>query len=469
MSKSGPRKKGDVYCVVLHAKSPVYKTAIISNTLNPSFESQDCTFFLDESDPMLRIMFFEKNLAGRDDVLGGVFVNLKDVCLYKSDSESEEAVPHMWLELTRRNRKEFGPETRSGWVCVKIQINMETDSVEGMLAHLGTPLQVMPFRMTHLDLILMDNHTVGGRLISAATVTKWDHVAIVMPKEGIEGLALMEATRDGVSVCPLEDRVKAILDTGATLGVRRLRNFKRTRAIRDTLADFASEHNGKPYEESISTLIKSKFKSNTEADLSSLFCSELVAAAYQRVLIIQKSHVSSNFSPKDFSLDVVPGLTYGVLDCVKKFSKTHFSASDFERYTSSPSVGHYLKADGLRTALRRISQSSEGVLESDDSGGDLGVGIPIPRSRRSSRNLSNSLGSADSSKSSSTQSSSVPDEGGSAKTSPRLSPRVSPRIGNRSESQPLSSVAVEKSPLAGRAKSKKIERRISMASFYDTE
>ena len=40
---------------------------------------------------------------------------------------------------------------------------------------------------------------------------------------------------------------------------------------------------------------------NTHEDLSSLFCSELVAAAYQRMGIIKSDRASNSYTPDDFS------------------------------------------------------------------------------------------------------------------------------------------------------------------------
>ena len=40
---------------------------------------------------------------------------------------------------------------------------------------------------------------------------------------------------------------------------------------------------------------------NTQEDLSSLFCSELVAAAYQRMNLIKNDRPSNTYTPDDFS------------------------------------------------------------------------------------------------------------------------------------------------------------------------
>ena len=73
---------------------------------------------------------------------------------------------------------------------------------------------------------------------------------------------------------------------------------------------FRKEVQGKPYEKSKLDLIRSAFDSNKEylsflendeEDLSSLFCSELVAEAYKRMGILDTMKLSSEFTPDDFT------------------------------------------------------------------------------------------------------------------------------------------------------------------------
>ena len=74
------------------------------------------------------------------------------------------------------------------------------------------------------------------------------------------------------------------------------------------LLQFRKEVQGRPYEENKFEMICSSFDGkylsfleNEEEDLSSLFCSELVAEAYKRMGILDTTKLSSEFTPDDFS------------------------------------------------------------------------------------------------------------------------------------------------------------------------
>ena len=78
------------------------------------------------------------------------------------------------------------------------------------------------------------------------------------------------------------------------------------------LLRFRKEVQGTPYEKNFLHLIGAAFDSveelfgffkNAKEDLSSIFCSELVAAAYKRMGLLdnKKAKVSSEFTPDDFS------------------------------------------------------------------------------------------------------------------------------------------------------------------------
>ena len=73
---------------------------------------------------------------------------------------------------------------------------------------------------------------------------------------------------------------------------------------------FRKEVQGRPYEKNKIELILSaidaqekylSFLRNTHEDLSSLFCSELVAEAYKRMGILNTTKFSNEFTPDDFS------------------------------------------------------------------------------------------------------------------------------------------------------------------------
>ena len=95
--------------------------------------------------------------------------------------------------------------------------------------------------------------------------------------------------------------------------MRRLVNVtsEKRRDIYDTMLKLRKEWMGRSYEKSLVQMALSAIKpndsflslfQNTEEDLSSLFCSELVAAAYQRMKLIKDNGRPSNsYTPDDFS------------------------------------------------------------------------------------------------------------------------------------------------------------------------
>ncbi len=116
--------------------------------------------------------------------------------------------------------------------------------------------------------------------------------------------------RKGVELLPL--RQKIFSGWYDRVAIRRLTEIdpdKRKELYRDLL-EFRKEVQGRPYEKSKTELILSaidaqeeylSFLRNTKEDLSSLFCSELVAAAYMRMNLIDKEKLSNEYTPDDFA------------------------------------------------------------------------------------------------------------------------------------------------------------------------
>ena len=76
------------------------------------------------------------------------------------------------------------------------------------------------------------------------------------------------------------------------------------------LLKFRKEVEGRPYEKKKLEAIMAAFDfyedtftflKNTEEDLSSIFCSELVAAAYQRMGLLGSATSSNEYTPDDFA------------------------------------------------------------------------------------------------------------------------------------------------------------------------
>ena len=126
----------------------------------------------------------------------------------------------------------------------------------------------------------------------------------------------------GVELFPLE--VKVFSGYYGRVAVRRLVGFspQRREELGKKLMEFYDEVSGRPYEQSKMQLILSSltfiedalpFLKNRKEDLSSLFCSELVAAAYQRMGLLSRDRVSHSFTPDDFSTNRALELTEGSL------------------------------------------------------------------------------------------------------------------------------------------------------------
>lgn len=119
-----------------------------------------------------------------------------------------------WYELTRESKHKFGfqvstapcgarprsfvrvVQKHSGWVRLRIQVNMEFQE-DSMLSHLGSAMRTLPFRVNVGDMILFDCSSATGKLISAMTHNKWDHVGVIVTVGKNGHLFLMEATTVG--------------------------------------------------------------------------------------------------------------------------------------------------------------------------------------------------------------------------------------------------------------------------------
>ena len=164
------------------------------------------------------------------------------------------------------------------------------------------------------DIILFRGSTVFSRLIQRATRSPWSHVALVMRLPEYDFLALWESTglgtipdirsgeiTRGVQLAPLSERVRS--HAGA-LAVRRLEGATLGQRERAALMDLRRELRGRPYERSLVDLARAAYDGAGGAsaeDLSSLFCSELVAEAYQRIGLLDDRLPSGEYTPGDFA------------------------------------------------------------------------------------------------------------------------------------------------------------------------
>ena len=140
------------------------------------------------------------------------------------------------------------------------------------------------------DLVLFSGETLFSLFIRIFTVSPYSHIGIVMIEEDVRlWESAKRAIKDhkgklkaGVRLTTLSDRIAGY---EGEVFIRQL-NKKLEANAQTELRKIREELKNRPYERDTAELIKAgwdgPFGGNTE-DLSSIFCSELVAEAYQRV------------------------------------------------------------------------------------------------------------------------------------------------------------------------------------------
>jgi hypothetical protein len=73
--------------------------------------------------------------------------------------------------------------------------------------------------------------------------------------------------------------------------------------LKAELWSYAVAMTGRSYKKSVGQLVQSRWGRNKTDDLSSVFCSELVAAALKQLELLPDSLVSANVLPKDLAGD----------------------------------------------------------------------------------------------------------------------------------------------------------------------
>lgn len=170
------------------------------------------------------------------------------------------------------------------------------------------------------DIVLFSGFSRFSRVIQVVTRCQYSHIGMVVKSTDLDTLLLWESTTltsipdmetgravKGVQIHQLSNRVFGYV---GLVAVRRLSKSP-TLAQRKKLNEFRAEVKGRPYEQSLIELAKAALDifspDQEDENLSSLFCSELVAEAYQRMGILKENKPSNEYTPSDF----VKGSTMG--------------------------------------------------------------------------------------------------------------------------------------------------------------
>jgi len=170
------------------------------------------------------------------------------------------------------------------------------------------------------DIVLFSGKGGISEGIKFFTLSKWSHVGmvyrIVEPLDPEGSVFCWESTTlsniedadtgkltNGVQRVEFSERLERCFATGYEISVRPLNKALPDEKVR-ALNLFRHEVSGRPYEKDKIELIKSAYDGlfgQNKEDLSSLFCSELVAEAYQRMELLDENRPSNEYTPKDFS------------------------------------------------------------------------------------------------------------------------------------------------------------------------
>lgn len=165
------------------------------------------------------------------------------------------------------------------------------------------------------DIVLFSGGGFISRFIQVGTLSKWSHVGMVYELPEHDMLCIWEST----SLSSEKDLCKGSLFSGVQMSFlsERLKNYNGNEiAIRknsktltsdmlDALVAFRQKVKHKPYQQNKVELIKSALDGipglDNKEDLSSLFCSELLAEAYQEMGLLNNNIPSNEYTPKDWS------------------------------------------------------------------------------------------------------------------------------------------------------------------------
>ena len=173
------------------------------------------------------------------------------------------------------------------------------------------------------DIVLFGGTSSTCMRVKSWTRSRWSHVAMIYRTAGVKQPLLLEST----STTMIPDAVTGAMTPGVVLveleawlrtyatgeiAVRKL-HVERTPKLRQRLRVFFQKMHGRPYESSAWQMFRAVYDgvlgASSGEDLTSLFCSELIAACYQRMGLLGYQTPSNEYTPMDFSTDRVEPLS----------------------------------------------------------------------------------------------------------------------------------------------------------------
>ena len=188
--------------------------------------------------------------------------------------------------------------SRSAWTHAAMVVRNPSDRVKtayGVDTHEELSQRAREIRSQLLE----SNHSAEGR---DQLFAELDRILDAME----ESLYVFEAVRPVVALTPLKEwmTAKQIHMPYKVIVCRRFQEYQGEARVvwnQEGFEDFMLEVNGLPFTLDANNMIRANYQLNTKKYAGSIFCSELVAEAFQRAGIFSKSRLSSNYTPNDFS------------------------------------------------------------------------------------------------------------------------------------------------------------------------
>lgn len=187
--------------------------------------------------------------------------------------------------------------------------------------------------------------------IQLVTNSKWSHMGMIFKDYEKDVIYLWESTtlsnikdvtdrtfKKGVQLVLLSERIK---NYNGEIAIRYLLGTKieNDPKAKQALIQLQQELQNRPYEQHKLELLRAvidgfgKISKNAE-DLSSVFCSELVAEAYHCMGLLDLSEPANEYTPKDFSeagkLKLLKGAYLGPEHAIKDLEQKQEEYSDFK-------------------------------------------------------------------------------------------------------------------------------------------
>ena len=219
--------------------------------------------------------------------------------------EYEEARQNLnELDVILESENRYAPSrvttlfSRSPWTHSGMIVRNPSDQVKALYG-VKTQAQLMQelTRQINLETTSVEEQLARNKAISRLEL------------ELNEELYVFEAVRPVVALTPLCTwmAAKEANMPYKVIVCRRLKMYEgRAKVILDRagLEELMLEVNGLPFALQAKSMLKANYQFNRERFTDSIFCSELVAEAYQRVGLLSEKRLSSNFTPRDFSSSV---------------------------------------------------------------------------------------------------------------------------------------------------------------------